>query len=184
MLDATEYLHLAIDASQKGDHHAALNYLTQALENEPENASLIYFQAAEHAELGLFERACTGMAKALEIDSRIDIARFQSGLLHLKLQRIDKARDAFSTLARTALDGSLRQFGEAYIHLLNHDPGNAITKLEAGLLDCSNHALKADMTRILANIRHEEQPRAGTPSADEAAPVFLGAYRNTHANLE
>lgn len=182
MLDASEYLHLAIDASQKGDHHAALNYLNQALENEPANAGLIYFQAAEHAELGLFERACAGMTKALEIDAHIDIARFQLGLLHLQLQRPVEARLAFSTLVGLTQDDSLRTFGEAYLDLLNDDLAAAKTKLEAGLIDCNNPALKADMTRILANLSQDAPQTPIAPSADDNAPVFLGAYRDTHEN--
>ncbi|MEK6789603.1 MAG: tetratricopeptide repeat protein [Pseudomonadota bacterium] len=182
MLDAAEYLHLAIDASQKGDHHAALNYLNQALENEPANAGLIYFQAAEHAELGLFERACAGMTKALEIDGRIDIARFQLGLLHLKLQRPDDARETFSTLVSLTQDDSLRTFGEAYINLLDDDLAGARTKLEAGLVNCNNPALKADMARILANLTQEASEDTAVPSVDDPAPVFLGAYRDANEN--
>jgi len=184
MLDATEYLHLAIDASQKGDHHAALSYLNHALENEPENAGLVYFQAAEHAELGLFERACTGMAKALEINPHIDIARFQLGLLHLKLLRPDHAKSIFSALVSITVDSSLRNFGEAYIDLINNDLEQAKIKLESGLLNCNNHALKADMARILAQIKQEVTPANVTSPADDTATVFLGAYRDIRANTE
>jgi len=182
MLDASEYLHLAIDASQKGDHHAALNYLNQALENEPTNAGLIYFQAAEHAELGLFERACTGITQALEIDGSIDIARFQLGLLHLQLHRPDAARKAFNTLVSLTQDDSLRTFGQAYVDLLNDDLVGAKAKLEAGLIDCNNPALKADMTRILANLTQEAPQKSVAHTADDSAPIFLGAYRDTHEN--
>lgn len=180
MLDASEYLHLAIDASQKSDHHAALNYLNQALTHEPLNAGLLYFQAAEHAELGLFEHACAGMTKALEIDGRIDIARFQLGLLHLKLQRPDDARQTFSMLVGLTQDASLRTFGEAYIDLLDDDLASARAKLEAGLIDCNNLALKADMARILTHITQELPQAAATQSADDPAPIFLGAYREAN----
>ncbi len=180
MLDASEYLHLAIDASQKGDHHAALNYLSQALENEPANAELIYFQAAEYAELGLFERACTGMTKALELNGHLDTARFQLGLLHLQLQRPEESRQAFSALVNLTQDESLRVFGEAYIDLLDDDLVGAQTKLEAGLANCNNPALGKDMARILANLTQEAPQAAATKPDDDAAPVFLGAYRDSH----
>lgn len=178
MLDSSEYLHLAIDASQKGDHHAALNYLNQALDVEPANAALIYFRAAEHAELGLFERACAGMIRALELNSEIDIARFQLGLLHLQLQRPDEARQTFSTLVSLTQDDSLRTFGEAYVDLINNDLDSARVKLNAGLVNCNNLALKNDMTRVLTSL----DPEATAPVLEEtaeSAPVFLGAYRNT-----
>ena len=178
MLDAAEYLHLAIDASHKSDHHAALTYLHHALDHEPANARLTYFQAAEYAELGLFERACLGMSKALELDDSIDIARFQLGLLCLQLQRPDDARQTFSTLASLTCDDTLRIFAEAYIHLLDDNLAGAKTKLEAGLINCQNPALKADMARILAKITEEaSQPTIAQPP-DDTATVFLGAYRD------
>lgn len=180
MLDASEYLHLAIDASQKSDHHAALNYLNQALENEPANAELIYFQAAEYAELGLFERACTGMTKALGLNGQLDTARFQLGLLHLQLQRPEASREAFSALVDLTLDESLRVFGEAYIHLLDDDLMAARVKLETGIANCNNPALSKDMARILANLTEEAPQAAPALPADDTAPVFLGAYRNSH----
>lgn len=179
MLDTSEYLHLAIHASKKGDHHAALNYLNQALDKEPANAALIYFQAAEHAELGLFERACAGMTQALDLDGDIDIARFQLGLLHLQLQRPNDARQTFATLVSRTSDDSLRTFGEAYVDLLDNNLEGAKAKLETGLINCNNLALKADMARILANLNQEEPQAPVEQSAEEPSPVFLGAYRDT-----
>ncbi|MCE0461014.1 tetratricopeptide repeat protein [Pseudomonas uvaldensis] len=175
MLDASEYLHLAINASQNGDHHAALNYLNSALESEPENAAVHYFRAAEHAELGLLERAHSEMITALKLNPAMDIARFQFGLLSLQLSKTDEARDAFSTLGASP-DMSLREFSGAYLELLNENTQSAITRLTQGLADCPNLALKTDMERVLTSL--SETP--SLQSAPVAEPsVFLGAYRDT-----
>lgn len=180
MLDTPEYLHLAVDASRKGDHHAALNYLNQALVTEPDNACLIYFQAAEHAELGLFDRACVGMSRALDIDSGLEIARFQLGLLHLKQQRQDLAREAFGSLAIRSQDRALCHFARAWLHVLDDDPSSARSELSAGLADCSNAALKADMENLLHSL---EEEIARVAVHREGEPVFLGAYLTVNEHL-
>ncbi|NWB95767.1 hypothetical protein HX882_07700 [Pseudomonas gingeri] len=177
MLDASEYLHLAIHASQEGNHHAALNYLNTALEHEPNHAGARYFLAAEHAELGLLERAHTGMKAALELDSGMDIARFQLGLLSLQLQRTAEAQEAFESLQRVTLDTSLQTFAGAYLDLLSENAQEAIAKLSLGLNTCVNQALHADMSRVLASLT-ELVPETESSSPTER-PVFLGAYRNT-----
>ncbi|SDA93531.1 TPR repeat-containing protein [Pseudomonas sp. NFACC15-1] len=175
MLDASEYLHLAINASQNGDHHAALNYLNAALEIEPKHAAVHYFRAAEHAELGMLERAHAEMIEALELDPEMDIARFQLGLLSLQLSKLDEARNAFNSLLNTSQDMSLGEFSGAYLELLDERTSNAITRLIQGLTDCPNPALKADMERVLASL--SDTVAHITPDPTEPA-VFLGAYRN------
>ncbi len=179
MLDATEYLHLAIHASKDGNHHAALNYLNTALEQQPDNAAARYFLAAEHAELGLLDRAHAGMTQALELDPQMDIARFQLGLLNLQLQQVEQARTAFDYLQHRTQDLSLKWFASAYLDMLNEQPRNAVEKLKSGIADCTNPALKADMTRVLSSLADT----AVAPKNDTLAPpgVFLGAYRD---NLE
>jgi len=177
MLDASEHLHLAIHASQNGDHHAALNYLNMALEQEPNHAGARYFRAAEHAELGLLERAHTGMTEALELEPGMDIARFQLGLLSLQLSKTDDARHAFDVLQNTTQETSLREFSGAYLALLDENTQQAIVKLTQGLSDCPNVALKADMNRVLASLSDTLPDMNGGTIAEPA--VFLGAYRDT-----
>ena len=63
--------------------------------------------------------------------------------------------------------------------MLNEQPGNAVEKLKSGIADCTNPALKADMTRVLSSLAET----AIAPKNATLAPpgVFLGAYRD---NLE
>ncbi|MBX8528745.1 hypothetical protein K5D32_03700 [Pseudomonas cichorii] len=176
MLDASEYLHLAINASKKGDHHAALDCLNTALELEPKNAAIHYFRAAEHAELGMMERAHAEMVGALELNPEMDMARFQLGLLSLQLSKVDEARNAFDSLSAKSPDISLREFSGAYLELLNENTETAINRLTMGLASCSNAALKADMKRVLSSI----SDTSNVPLPDKAEPaLFLGAYRDT-----
>lgn len=186
MLDADEYLHLAIHASQTGNHHAALDHLHKALEQSPEHVAVRYFLAAEHAELGLFERACSEMGEVLLIAPDMAIARFQFGLLNLQLERPEVARQAFSLLSENTEDESLRAFARAYLLLLDNQPLEAKVQFEAGLSQCSNPALQADMLRVLSSLSAEPVEGADVSPAAEAessAPVYLGAYRNRHEPL-
>lgn len=179
MLDASEYLHLAIHASQENNHHAALNYLNQALQNDPNNPAIRYFLAAEHAELGLFERACSGMEEALALDPSMDVARFQLGLLYLQLQRTDEARNTFSALHSQTYEESLQAFAEGYLRLLDEKAEDAIELFERGLANCENPALKGDMTRVLASLKSDDTAAPAEVSSEPDTPVFLGAYRET-----
>lgn len=179
MLEAPEYLQLAIHASHENQHHTALDYLNKALELEPGHAGVRYFLAAEYAELGLFPRAARCMAEALELDPGMDLARFQLGLLHLQLQEPEQARATFETLFSVSTDDSLRAFADAYLSLFNDDQQNAIGKFEAGLAICENAALKGDMIRVLATLTPSEtQPLADGLPSETSTPVFLGAYRD------
>lgn len=178
MLDADEYLHLAINSSQTGDHHAALEHLHKALEKNPAHVGARYFLAAEHAELGLYERAHAEMQELLVMAPELDIARFQLGLLSLQLDRKESAQQAFAALAEGARDESLQVFAEAYISLLAEHKSDAIDQMEEGLRLCSNPALRGDMSRVLASLK-QDAPAVADESGDTVPPVFLGAYRNS-----
>jgi len=179
MLEAHEYLHLAIHASQENNHHAALDYLERALKLEPDNAGVRYFQAAEYAELGLYPRAILCMSEVLELDPGMDLARFQLGLLQLQQQQPEQARVAFETLFANGRDEGLRTFADAYVSLIDDDQPTAIGKFERGLAICDNLPLKGDMIRVLATLKPESAPIAtDTTPAEGSAPVFLGAYRD------
>lgn len=181
MLDADEYLHLAIHASQTGNHHAALDHLHKALEQSPEHVAVRYFLAAEHAELGLFERACSGMSEVLAIAPDMAVARFQFGLLNLQLERPEAAKQAFSLLSESTGDESLRAFAQAYLFLLDDQPLQAKALFEEGLSQCSNPALKADMQRVLSSLSAATVDGADVSpvaEAENSAPVYLGAYRH------
>ena len=82
-LDADEYFHLALHASSVGDHHACMSYLAEVLQQQPANARALYLRAVQHAELGLTERAVSGIKAALAIEPGLEIARLQLGLLLL-----------------------------------------------------------------------------------------------------
>lgn len=176
MLDAAEYLHLAIHASNEGNHHAALNHLKDALEIEPHNAQALYFLAAEHAELGLYDRACNGMKAALEVEPGLDVARFQLGLLCLQTQQPGEADKAFAWLASNSSAPDISKFAAGYQKIIASEVPEALALLRAGIEICDNGALKADMLRVIASL--SEDPVTEPSEHSDSPAVFLGAYRD------
>lgn len=177
MLDADEYLHLAIKASQSGDHHASLEHLHKALKAAPEHTGARYFLAAEHAELGLYERACDELHELLTAAPEMAIARFQLGLLSLQLGRQANAQQAFMQLAESDQDPSLQDFAKAYLYLLDERVAEAVELLQKGLACCSNPALGADMSRVMNSLT--ASTATSEQNSEEAVqPIYLGAYRS------
>lgn len=184
MLDTSELIHLAMHASKKGDTHAALNYLKDALEQEPGNAVARYLLAAEHAEIGLYDRAIDGMKEALALAPGIEIAAFQLGLLYLQTNQPEPALATFEELADRALDPSLQSFARAYRHLIRDEVDSAIAGFRDGLACCSNDHLKGDMQRVLDRLTTADAPAAPPAAAPDASQpmgsaFILGAYRDT-----
>ena len=97
-LDAEELLHLAIQASQADRHDQAITYLKRAQAKAPENANIAYFLGAEHAQIGLYQRAMEEMAQALELNPALHTARFQLGLLYLTSGLAAPATEALGPL--------------------------------------------------------------------------------------
>lgn len=177
MLDPDEYFHLALHANSLKDHHACMEYLREVLLRQPENAPALYLLAVQHAELGLFERAVTGMKAALAIDPRLETARFQLGLLLLDGNRRAEAKEHFRVLEGSP-DPALRTYSEAMTALAEDNSRAAQEKLVLGLAQQSrNPALSIAMQRVLDMLSRKSSE--GAPSEPEArdTPGFLGAYR-------
>lgn len=83
MLDAEEYLALAVHASSVKDHHTCLTYLDEVLRRQPSNASALLLRAVQHAELGLTTRALRGLEAALEINPGLEVAGLAAKLRQL-----------------------------------------------------------------------------------------------------
>lgn len=203
MLDAQEYLHLAVNASQQGDHHASIDYLHKCLDQEPENSDALYLLAAEHAELGLLDRGIAGMERAIELDPAQETAKFQLALLYLAQSRPEKARDSLESLHEETQDAALKQYSFAMLRVIGDEIEKAVEEIRQGLdADYGNTQLDNTMRNVLAAIERQEFSARSTPSsaantdnlntenvntgeeADEPVrrSVFLGAYKDKKLN--
>jgi tetratricopeptide (TPR) repeat protein len=179
MLDAEEYLHLALHANAAGDHHACLTYLDNALQREPGNARAIYLRAAQHAELGLIERSIVGMKSALALDPMLEIARFQLGLLLLlNVNRPHEAKEHLAPVIGTA-NRALGTFAEAMIALADGNTGLARERLSLGLsLGPGSGPLAALMQRVLDGLK-DASPTAKSRPNSANGEIDLGAYKRS-----
>lgn len=202
--DADETLKLAIHASENGDNHSAIRYLTELLNIQPDHDTACYFLAMQYAEIGLFERAITTLLHTIKINPTFDIAQFQLGLLYLQTQQTLQAEQLFSSLSLSSHDPALAAFSLGYLALFKEQTSDAIHHFQEGIAACSNEALNNDIKRVIAQIEHtaasaplvastmnaSETPQAddhnqtkaeSTKGSNEQKTLtgFLGAYLDT-----
>ena len=177
VLDIEEYLHLAIHASSVGNHHACMTYLKEVLQQQPAHAMALYLLAIQHAEIGLPERAISGLKAALASKPDLEIARLQLGMLLMDRQRPAEAKAQFAAL-NSNRDPALRAYGEGMIALVDNNLLLVREKLTLGLSQpAANPALSATMRRVLDYLAKSHPTAAGKPDAPGES-LFLGAYRN------
>lgn len=175
MFDTEECFHLALHASAAGQPHTCMTYLRHVLQEQPAHAPAMYLLAAQHAEIGLFERAVSGMQAALAIEPKLEIARFQLGLLLLDCNRRAEAKENLAALSGST-DPGLATFAAAMIALADEDLQAARDKLTLGLTQTRNPPVAALMQRVLAAL-----PAKGQAELDDSAvrddAAHLRAYR-------
>jgi tetratricopeptide (TPR) repeat protein len=161
-LDDAELLHLALYAMRNDHHDEAMSLLKRAIEVSPDSASAHYLLGAEHAQVGLYDRAVVEIAESVRLNPNIPAAHFQLGLLHLTAGRVREAEDSWRPLDRLAADDPLRLFKSALLHLVSEERELCIEELQAGIArNTLNEALNDDMRRLLADLQ-TRQRAAGT----------------------
>jgi len=152
--------------------------LKEVLRQEPEHAIALYLLAVQHAELGLLERAISGMKAALARRPQLEIARFQLGLMLMDRNRPSEAKQHFSALGDSR-DLAMRAYSEAMTALINDNATLAREKIALGLSEVSaNPALSTLMRSFLKKLTKSDDASANDSDA-QASQVFLGAYRQT-----
>ena len=187
-LDADELLQLAIRASEANRHEDALSYLKRALDLSPKNGKIHYLLGAEHAQIGLYDRAAVEMARAVELEPDLHTARFQLGLLHITSGRVDQAESTWKPLDALGAEHPLSLFKTGLLHLARDEFDQSIHCLKRGIgLNASNMALNKDMQRIVNEVEARRSSAtaaqaAGTkPSGtkvSQPAHMLLSAYRD------
>jgi len=183
-LDDEELLHLALNASSENRHEEAISYLKQALNLAPANAKAHYMLGAEHAQIGLYDRATEEMAAAVKLDPDLVTAHFQLGLLHITSGRAKEAEDAWKPLDRLDREHPLHLFKTGLLHLARDEFAECGQCLRRGMAaNQVNPALNTDMERVLKEVENrtassarKENPTA-SPKNPAAKHVLLSAYR-------
>jgi tetratricopeptide (TPR) repeat protein len=185
-LDADELLHLALDASNKDNPESAITYLKRALDLEPADARVHYLLGAEHAQIGMYDKAAEEMAHAVSLNPQLYTAHFQLGLLHLTSGRTEEALHAWTALDALDENNFLFIFKCGLSHLIRDEFQACIECLERGIAaNTVNPALNNDMLRVISEVRVRiaALPAAGheigSSATDIGHHVFISAYTNT-----
>ena len=188
-LDVDELFHLALRASQQNRHEDSIRYLKQVLEIDLNSSKAHYMLGAEHAEIGMYDRAVDDMSKAVALDPNLMTAHFQLGLLHITAGRVEEAVKAWKPLDALGGENFLYLFKSGMLHLTKDEFAECVADLEQGIaLNKMNEALNNDMRRIVEDAKqHTKTPppssTATNPSkhsktASKTGHVLLSAYRN------
>jgi len=187
-LDADELLHLAIRASEANQHESSISYLKRALEVAPKNGKIHYMLGAEHAQIGLYDRAIEEMTHAVELDSSLHTATFQLGLLYITSGLVDRAVTAWQPLDKLGAKNPLYLFKAGMLHLARDEFQQAVDMMRKGLeLNKNNEALNRDMLRVIADAEKQLATTTASPAPDagskdkDANNVLLSAYRKNRS---
>src|SRR5258708_1433265 len=146
-----------------------------------------YLLGAEHAQIGLYDRAVEEIAKAVELDPKLTTARFQLGLLHLTSGRVEQAERAWAALEDLESGNALRLFKTGLLHLARDEFAECASYLTKGIAaNKENPTLNKDMQQVLSSIeqRGEATATKDAVSRQNVKPTtlksgrVLTAYRN------
>jgi tetratricopeptide (TPR) repeat protein len=176
-LDPEELKFLAIQASRGKQADQALLFLKQAISAKPQDGELYYLLAAEHAQLGMYDRAADEMEHALVLAPGMHTARLQLGLLYLTQANVEASTRTLEPLSTLEENNCFRLFSDGLTHLM-HDRFPACRDALTRGIACNtqNDALNGDMQKILDAL----PPPVPEPAATDGN-VWLSAYRQDDA---
>lgn len=176
--DNDELLKRSLEAMQNGRDDEAMDLLQALLQRDPGHLYGRYLIAAQHAQMGLFDQAETGLRAVVAESPDFAIARFQLGQLLLLKDAGDEARRLLEPLAGQG--DALGAYARGLTAAAAQNLGEAVRELQAGLsLTQEIPALAADMQRLgarlqeMASLGHDN---AGLPDPTAAAPMLLANY--------
>lgn len=172
-LDNEELLRLSLDAINNGRDADAVVMLKTLLEREPQHVHAQYLLAAQHAQLGMHDRAEAGFRAVVADAPELSIARFQLGQLLVMKGDGPGARQTLQPLADQ--QDALGAYARAMTAAADEDIANALVHLESGLaLPQEIPALTADMQRLHGQL--QQGAAAVATEAPTTAPMFLTGY--------
>jgi len=178
-LDNDELLRIALDAINQNRHAEAVSLLKTLLERDPAHVFGTYLLAAEHAQLGMMDRAEEGFRRTVELAPDFPMGRFQLGQLYLTKGDGAAAKAVLAPLANQPADQALTGYSRGLIAAANEDAGEAIRQIRLGL-NCPQEipALTTDMQRVLDNLLAVAggEPAPASLSPSSAAPLYLSNY--------
>lgn len=137
--DANNYYNLAIDAIKQGNYEQAINYLTMAIQIDPDFADAYYVRAIVYKDLGDYDQAIADYNKVIDLAPNAVPVYNDRGVTYKKLGKYNQAIADYNKAIELDPDFVLAYInrGVAYIDLEKYD--QAITDLNKAIkLDPNN----------------------------------------------
>lgn len=180
-LDADELLRIGLDAMNQNRDADALVALKALVERDPRHAAGRYLLAAQHAQMGLMDKAEVGFREAVALAPEFPMARFQLGQLLLTRGAADEARAMFAPLASEP--NAVGRYAAALSAAALEDRATAVAALQEGLaMPQEVPALTADMRRVLENLLAMGDAPQEQSTEPPAARMFLTGYTQHSAD--
>ena len=184
-LDNEEILKVALSAINQDNHVEAISLLKTLIERDDKHAFANYLLAAEHAQIGMLDRAEIGFSKVVSLAPDFKIARFQLGQLYMLKGDAELVRKTLMPLvSNVGSNLELSHFAKGLIAIVDENITNAITELKAGL-DCEqeNPTLAGDMARILENLSNivssDLSSSTSVITPQPSSNIYLSGYSKT-----
>lgn len=176
-LDNDELLHLALEAMNTGRDADSVAMLKTLLERQPGNGYALYLLAAQHAQMGLLDRAEEGFRMAVAAAPELPTARFQLGQLLAVKGAASEAREVLQPL--TVRQDSLGAYARGISAAAGEDVAVAIEALQQGLaMPQEIPALAGDMRGLLGRLESLQMADAPAFPVPGTVPSrVLGAYQ-------
>ncbi|GEM_PF-664161 len=181
-LDNEELFRIAVIDMKEGRHEEAIGRLKRLIELDPENANAHCLLGAEHAELGLFDRAATELEHAIALNPSLAVAHFQLGLIHFIRNDSQKANDCWIQLNGLPESAALDAFSKSLLLATSGELKGALAEIQRGLTSNPSEALARDMNKIKAQIEDQLQQQTGEPGA-KATGDAKHALLNNYSDL-
>lgn len=179
-IDNDELLRIALDAINQDRHAEAVTMLKTLLERDTGNVFATYLLAAEHAQLGMMDRAEIGFRETVALAPDFPMARFQLGQMLLVKGQGDEAKTVLAPLAALPAGLALSGYAQGLTAAADERLQDAIDALRAGLA-CEQKipALAQDMQRVLANLVVANGGESLPPPPSPASSLYLSGYGKT-----
>ncbi len=176
-LDNEELLRLSLEAINGNRDAEAISMLKLMLSRDPDHLHATYLLAAQHAQIGMFDRAEAGMRTVVARSPEFAIARFQLGQLLTMKGAVAESREILSPLF--AGEDALSAYARGMAALSAENVATGLRELELGLtLPQEIPALSSDMQRLRDNLLQQQAAANDVPgsAAPTSAPVYLAGY--------
>jgi thioredoxin-like negative regulator of GroEL len=180
-LDNDELLRLSLEAINTGRDPEAVVMLKTLLERDPQHVYGQYLLAAQHAQLGMMDRAEAGFRAVVAQSPEFPMARFQLAQLLLATSRPEEAKQQLAPLAGFPDGQALGGYARALLAAADDDVTETVSQLRAGLSWPQDiPALAMDMQHLLGSLVASSVGQEAANTSPAAVPppssLFLTGY--------